>query len=139
MPFTKPLELSRYALTNGSLDHPLIVNVLRYTNSASAKKAFKLSWVGRPKAPEQLTVVHWDAARRWHTDYRGQTDICLLKGDYVVGVYGLPSDFSQESTDNLLKALAYSLAKAEPDGAENGSQPLRSETNRTSSAAGSRR
>ena len=31
------------------------------------------------------------------------------------------------------------LARAEPDGAANGSQPIRSETNRASSAAGSRR
>ena len=33
----------------------------------------------------------------------------------------------------------YLKAKAEPDGAANGSQPIRSETNRTSSATGSRR
>jgi hypothetical protein len=35
--------------------------------------------------------------------------------------------------------LVYWLRKGEPDGAANGSQPIRSVTNRTSSAAGSRR
>ena len=138
MPSTKPLELSRYALTNGSLDHPLIVTVLRYTNSESAKKAFELSWAGRPKAPEQLTVVHWDAAHRWQKLPR-QADICLLRRRHVVVVYDLPSDFPKESTDSLLEALASSVAKAEQDGGANQSQPIRSETNGTPSAAGSRR
>jgi hypothetical protein len=36
-------------------------------------------------------------------------------------------------------SAAVELARAEPDGAANGSQPIGSETNRTSSAAGSRR
>jgi hypothetical protein len=40
-------------------------------------------------------------------------------------------------TDQVLEKLL--TKKAEPDGAVNGSQPIRSETNRTSSAAGSRR
>lgn len=40
---------------------------------------------------------------------------------------------------NGVEVVSITLKKAEPDGAANGSQPIRSETNSTSSAAGSRR
>ena len=38
-----------------------------------------------------------------------------------------------------LHTLVFTQKRVEPDGSANGSQPIRSETNRTSSAAGSRR
>ena len=48
---------------------------------------------------------------------------------------------SKEKALEILKAKQAELEKtsAEPDGAANGSQPIRSETNETSPAAGSRR
>jgi hypothetical protein len=138
MPYTNPLELSLYALTNALLKQPLTVTILRYTNSETARKAFELSWASRPQAPKDLKVPHWDAAHRWQK-LPWQADICLLKRRHVVVVYDLPSDFPKESTDSLLEALASSVAKAEQDGGANRSQPIRSETNGTPSAAGSRR
>ena len=46
-----------------------------------------------------------------------------------------------EKAKQLWMSLQHSeeKKKGEPDGAANGSQPIRSETNRTSGAAGSRR
>ena len=139
MPSTKPLMLSRYALTNETVTHPIVVTILHYANPQQAKKAFEMSWRGRPAAPEEMKVSHWDAAHKWQKQPFPLVDICSLKGNYVVGVYDLPSDFSAEKTNGLLDALADNMAKAEPDGAANGSQPIRSETNRASSAAGSPR
>jgi hypothetical protein len=139
MPSTKPLGLSRYALTNESLNHPLIITILHYTSAEIAKNAFALSSRSRPKGPEELKVIHWDAAHRWQTGYRSQTDMCLLKGNYVVGVYALPSDSSTERTGRLLEALADNISSAEPKGRANERQPSSSETNSTSAAAASRR
>ena len=91
-----------------------------------------MSGRGRPQAPQEVKVVHWDAAHRW------TTDMFLLKGNYVVGLYSLPPDFSAERTYGLLQALAHYIAKAEGDAGKE-SPPVRSETNRTSSAAGTGR
>ncbi len=139
MPSTKPFELSRYALTNETVTHPIAVTILHYASPQQAKETFEMSRRGRPAAPEERKLSHWDAAHKWQKQPFRQVDICLLKGNYVVGVYDLPSDFSTEKTDRLLDALADNIAKAEPGGASNGSQPSRSETNRTSPAAGSGR
>ena len=47
---------------------------------------------------------------------------------------------SEDEARSALRTLAEEWGKKrQPDGAANGSQPIRSETNRTSSAAGSRR
>ena len=129
---TKPLEMSRYALTNKTVSKPIAVTILRYASAEEAKKAFETSGRGRPAAPKDLKVAHWDAAHRW------TTDIFLLKGNYAVGVYALPPGFSAEQTDHLLDALAGNIAKAE-GGEANGSEASRSQTNSTSSATGSRR
>lgn len=133
MASTKPLEMSRYPLSNKTVSKPIAVTILRYASAEQAKKAFEMSWSGRPAAPKDIKVVHWDAAHRW------TTDMFLLKGNYAVGLYALPPDFSATQTESLLDALVSNIAKAEPGGAANGSQPSRSETNSTSSAPGSRR
>ena len=67
-------------------------------------------------------------------------------GPYKGKVAGLTPD---EAAAKIRKAIIMDLygvridevnvVKVQPDGAANGSQPIRSETNRTSSAAGSRR
>ncbi len=132
MPSTEPSHLCRYALTNETLERPLVAAILHYPSREKAKRAFKMSWAGRPQAPKALKALHWDGAHRW------PTDICLLKDHYVVVLYDLPPDLSEAQTRKLLEALADNLAQAE-DGAASGSQPIRSETNSTSSAAGSRR
>jgi len=50
------------------------------------------------------------------------------------------SQFTVVTTNGTTLTVPVTVAKnAQPDGAANGSQPIRSETNRTSSAAGSRR
>ncbi len=137
MPYTNPLELSVYALTNVLLMRPLTVTILCFTNSETARKAFELSWGSRPQAPKDLKVPHWDGAHRWQKQAR-QADVCLLKRSHVVVVYDLPSDFPKERMDSLLEALASSVARAE-DGAATRSQPVRPETNRPPPAVGSRR
>jgi hypothetical protein len=66
-------------------------------------------------------------------------------GQYHVVVRWTPKEYEPEKrgTVDFVKAcewlVAHAPANGEPDGAANGSQPIRSETNRTSSAAGSRR
>lgn len=105
---SNPWEVSRYALTNESLNTPLLVTILRYAGPEEAKKAFELSWKARPQAPDHVPVGGWDAAHRW------PADLYLLKGNYLVGLYQLPSDFSAEQMDKLLQALADDIAKAEP-------------------------
>ena len=53
------------------------------------------------------------------------------------------SDLSEDEIARIIRSCVscdeQQNQKSEPDGAANGSQPIRSETNRTSSAAGSRR
>jgi hypothetical protein len=138
MPSTKPLELSRYALTNEVVTRPIVVTILRYPSSQQAKKAFDMSWAGRPAAPKAVNSPYWDAAHQWQVSLQ-QVDRFLLKGNYVVGVYDLPSDSSTEETDRLLHALADNIAKAEPGGAANRSQPAQPATNSTPLPAGSGR
>jgi len=114
MQSTKPLELSRYALTNEAVTRPIVVTVLHYASPQQAKKSFQTSWAGRPAAPEEMKVDRWDGAHKWQKQTFREVDVCLLKGNYVVGVYDLPSDFS---AGRLLDALADNIAKAEPGGA----------------------
>lgn len=126
MASTKPAEMSRYALTNKTVTQPITVTILLYASAEQAKKAFEMSWKGRPAAPKTLNSPYWDAAHEWQTSLQG-VDIFLLKGNYAVGVYDLPS----KKSDELLHALADNIVKAEQGGAVNGSQPNRSETNST--------
>ena len=107
MASTKPSDISRYALTNETLGHPIVVTILHYPAPEKAKKAFEMSAGGRPQAPSKFEVSHWDAAHRW----TNVGDMYLLKGDYLVGVYTLPSNFSGTKLDGLLDALANSIAK----------------------------
>ncbi len=139
MPSTKPLELSRYALTNETTTHPIAVTVLHYASSQQAKKAFEMSWRGRPAAPKAMKSPYWDAAHEWLKQPFRKVDMFLLKGNYVVGVYDLLSDFSTEKTDGLLHALADDIAKTEPGGAVNRSQLVQPTTNSTPLPAGSGR
>jgi hypothetical protein len=67
--------------------------------------------------------------------------ICLQTGDrqralehYTIALHYLPGDRESERAVELLRTESFSQ-----DGAANGSQPIRPETNRTSTAAGSRR
>ena len=105
---SKPSEVSRYALTNETLDRPLLLTILRYPGDAEAKKAYELSWSARPQAPRKVTARGWDAAHGW------PTDMYLLEGKNLVRLYQLPPDFSAEQMDKLLEALADNIAKAEP-------------------------
>jgi hypothetical protein len=118
MSYTKPSNISRYALTNDTLTHPIVVTILHYPTPEKAKKAFEMSAGGRQQAPSKFEVSHWDAAHRW-TDIG---DMYLLKGDYLVGVYRLPSDFSGTALEGLLDALANCIARVEPSDARR-SQP----------------
>ncbi|HEY1787597.1 MAG TPA: discoidin domain-containing protein [Verrucomicrobiae bacterium] len=111
MPHTKPLETSRYALTNETLERPLVVTILRYRDVEEAKKAFESSIAGRPQYPQSLKVIHWDAAHRW-TRYDSNEDIYLLKDKYVVGLFDLPLTFPAAKTSKLFEALADYIAKA---------------------------
>jgi hypothetical protein len=112
---TNPSDISRYALTNDTLTHPIVVTILHYPTPEKAKKAFEMSARGRQQGPKKVDVTHWDAAHRWAS----VGDMYLLKGDYLVGVYSLPSDFSENRLERLLDALAnsISIAKAKPSGA----------------------
>ena len=139
MPSTKPLELSRYALTNETMTHPIVLTVLHYASSQQAKRAFEISGKGRPAAPKAMKSPYWDAAHEWLKHPFQQVDMFLLKGNYVLGVYDLPSDFSTEKTNRLLRVLADDLAKAEPGGAANRNQPVQPTTNSTAVPAGSGR
>ena len=109
IPYTKPLDISRYALTNVTLTHPIYVTILHYPAPEQARQAFELSFGGRPQAPDKFEAPHWDAAHRWPS----ASNMYLLKRDYLVGVYRLPSDFPGAKLDGLLAALADSLTKAQ--------------------------
>ncbi|HWD93168.1 MAG TPA: hypothetical protein VG938_12560 [Verrucomicrobiae bacterium] len=109
MSHTEPSDLSRYALTNDTLAHPIVVTILHYPTPEKAKKAFEMSARGRPQAPSKFEVSHWDSAHRWAE----AGDIYLLKDDYLVGVYRLPPDFSDVKLKGLLHSLAGSIAKVE--------------------------
>ena len=84
----------------------------------------------------------WRMPVLWHYDlsalevyfYRGKN---LLRTVQEGSLAGWNHGFGLSCYTNF--SAAVELARAEPDGAANGSQPIRSETNRTSSAAGSRR
>jgi hypothetical protein len=109
MASTKPLEMSRYALTNDTVTRPITVTILHYASPEQAKKAFQMSSGGRPAAPKAINSPYWEAAHEWQTSLQG-VDVFLLKGNYAVGVYDLPS----EKSDRLLRALADTIAKSEP-------------------------
>ncbi|HTY88710.1 MAG TPA: hypothetical protein VMB80_14680 [Candidatus Acidoferrum sp.] len=66
----------------------------------------------------------WDAAK--DIGFVGMTNTPQLQ---IIGPTG----------EVIAPTFPYRIEKSQPDGAANGSQPIRSETNRTSSAAGSRR
>ena len=108
MVYPKPTEMSRYWLTNETLVRPLVLTILRYPGPDKAKKAFEASWASRQVAPKPIKLSHWDAAHRW------TTDVCLLKGDYVVALYDLPLEYPPAKTSKLFEALADYIAKAEP-------------------------
>ena len=110
---TKPSDISRYALTNNTLTHPIVVTILHYPTPEKAKKAFEMSARGRPQGPKKVEVAHWDAAHCWTS----VGDMYLLRSDYLVGVYSLPSDFTGTKLEGLLDALANSLAKVKPSDA----------------------
>jgi hypothetical protein len=52
---------------------------------------------------------------------------------------GASKAFVKRTHDGKIDVMVFTKTSSEPDGAANGSQPIRSETNRTSGAAGSRR
>ncbi|MCP5426633.1 MAG: hypothetical protein H6966_00025 [Chromatiaceae bacterium] len=60
---------------------------------------------------------------------------------YSTGETGLisPAEYARLDLSGFIDLTLTEPMKVEPDGAANGSQPIRSETNTTSSAAGSRR
>lgn len=118
--FTPPLELSRYALTDESLAHPLVVTVLRYASPEKAKRAFQASWGSRQVGPQPLKIAHWDAAHRW-IPYRDASDTYLLKGDYVIGLFRLPLDLPDAKKSQLFDALVNFTTKTEPDDPADGS------------------
>ena len=107
MASTQPSDTSRYALTSDTLTHPIVVTVLHYPTPQKAKEAFEMSAGGRPQAPSKFKVLHCGAAHRWMK----VGDMYLLRSDYLVGVYGLPPDFSGTKLKGLLDALANSIAK----------------------------
>lgn len=84
----------------------------------------------------------WRVPVGWHYNpsalevysYRGKN---LLRTAQEGSLAGWNHGFSLSGYTNFSAAVEF--ARAEPDGAANGSQPNHSETNRTSSAAGSRR
>src|SRR5947207_15139324 len=88
------------------------------------------------RAPPKEDLVAWERVER-----------DISKGRTFVrdeGVGQTPRKPKRRHSPNGLRSLFRLPARkrrvrAEPDGAANGSQPIRSETNRTSSAAGSRR
>ena len=69
--------------------------------------------------------------------------IAALKQQWAV--FNSEAGFRGQAIGNIMVTFGQidssleATKKAEPDGPANGSQPIRSETNRTSSAAGSRR
>jgi hypothetical protein len=69
----------------------------------------------------------------------GRSDVVLKAIDSYQAAVTNDTAFSFQSSLVLRDALKRYAAISEPDGAANGSQPTRSETNRASSAAGSRR
>lgn len=103
MQFTKPSNFTRYALTNSTTKQPVLIAILKYKSSNDARKAFEMSWAGRPQAPQTLEVPHWDAAHIWQTEALHLADLSLFKQNYFVGVYNLSSGVS---TNSLINALA---------------------------------
>jgi hypothetical protein len=90
------------------------------------------------------SIIDPDSGTAWesitvHYDYRasGSPWQCSVTSDR----HGGQKEITLEEAEAIL--LSWGLKRlshnSEPDGAANGSQPIRSETNRTSSAAGSRR
>ena len=106
------LETVRYLVSKGA-------DVNAHTDSGSA-----LMWAvdsGNEDLVRYLLVSGADAG--W-TNALGNTVVVFAR---------------QEGATNMIPILETRPLKAEPDGAANRSQPFRSETNRTSSAAGSGR
>jgi hypothetical protein len=118
--FTPPLELSRYALIDESIEHPLVVTILRYASPEKAKRVFEASGRDRQAGPQPLKMAHWDAAHRWIA-YRGASDTYLLKGDYVISLFRLPLDLPDAKKSQLFEALVNYTTKTEPDDPANGS------------------
>lgn len=78
-------------------------------------------------------------ALAWHGTYRVQGSLIhrtVEGGTQEIG-FRIQGDRMHITSGN--EAYTFTQVITEPDGASNGSQPIRSETNRTSSAAGSRR
>ena len=99
---------------------------------------FRISFLGLGYRPEtDRTIIDLGPSMSWvipdDKDYFISATLTIPKraGDHP------HSDWSGTLTLPTIKIPTAS--KAEPDGAANGSQPIRSETNRTSPAAGSRR
>ena len=98
------------------------------------------------------TVVYGrESARRWMTFAQAHKEIVYITGNpsytafSVVGQQPLHLNIWYRDTDQaVVQTMVAELESGSPkgsqqDGPANGSQPIRSETNRTSSAAGSRR
>ena len=74
-----------------------------------------------------------------HSTYVGETGTKWHRWTYSLNVKRGPNHWAiiEQLPNEFMDSARYSLS--EPSGPANGSQPIRSETNRTSSAAGSRR
>jgi uncharacterized protein (TIGR03067 family) len=97
----------------------------------------EIDWVHPTPEMEQLGVE----SCKYKGIYSIQGD--TLKLCYIIRNGQRPTTFQTAKGDGCtlwaLKRVAATKKEVEPDGAANGSQPIRSETNSTSSAAGSRR
>jgi hypothetical protein len=109
--------------------------VIGYDEKASAIK----SW-GIAGGDLVAGIVVFDPERRTTAFSSTHGEVMQIS----VGTYSDMEGFSRmlvykNGVLSLTREVRLRPVKAEPDGAANGSQPIRSETNRTSSAAGSRR
>jgi len=114
---------------------------------AQASAAFKTGWQAR--YPEHYavsrTLLPWIEKGMTKKEVEGllgspdgksdgRWDYTLFYSMFISVTFGVEGTVTEVSSPLLSESW-----KAEPDGAANGSQPIRSETNRTSPAAGSRR
>jgi hypothetical protein len=122
-------EAVNQCFTNGT-PIPVVAAVLG--TNYGVLRPFSSVWVGPGPEPRKTCSLLY---------HFGQVSVTIgtsadigadpLGGEFTGAGYSLPVTPSAETTNRT--------QVGQPDGAANGSQPIRSETNRTSSAAGSRR
>jgi len=116
-----------------NIDHRRVPNLMRYFETHQIAMHEKLRM---PEAYRPGDIVAWDLGS-------GVLHIGIVS-DKVLNrtpliIHNIGSGAKEEDILLKFRVIGHYRLKADTNGAANGSQPIRSQTNRTSSAAGSRR